>query len=124
VGNDITHTTAEPIEAKVATTGGVVSGNTINGTGMRPTSYALIYVKGNGYVVAHNTGSNSSIDGILVTQRNAGWGRNNLVFGNQFSGSIPGYGVRLDAADLGNIVGCGVTTGSNSIAATNKPCQP
>jgi len=124
VGNNIRRTTAKPIEAKVATSGGVISGNTIDGQGMRPTSSALIYVKGNSYVVSHNTGRNSSIDGVLVVQRNAGWGRDNLVFGNRFSGSIPGYGVRMDAADLGNIVGCGVVTGANSIAATSRACQP
>lgn len=124
VGNAISHTPAEPIEAKVATTGGVISGNTINGVGMRPTSYALIYVKGNHYTVADNAGSNSSIDGILVIQREQGWGRDNILLGNHFSGSIPGYGVRVDPSGLGNVVACGVTTGTNSIAATNTPCQP
>jgi hypothetical protein len=123
LSNDISRTTAEPIEAKVATSGGTISHNTINGLGMRPTSYALIYVKGNDWVVSHNTGRNSSIDGVLVIQRNPGWGLDNIVFDSQFYGSIPGYGVHLDQKNLGNIVGCGVVTGSNSIAATSSACQ-
>lgn len=122
--NTFSRITAEPIEAKVATTGGVISGNTINGLGMRPTSYALIYVKGNDYVVAGNRGTNSSIDGILVIQRQSGWGRDNVVFGNAFYGSIPGYAVHVASAGLGNIVGCGTVAPSSAIAATNTSCQP
>lgn len=124
LGNDISATGSEPIEAKVATSGGLVSGNTINGAGMRATAYALIYVKGNDWVVSHNVGSDSPTDGILVVQRNPGWGMDNIVFDNNFHGSIPRYGVELDAKDLGNLVGCGVQTGTDSIAATSKACQP
>jgi hypothetical protein len=124
ISNDISRTSSEPIEAKVATTGGIISNNTINGHGMRPSAYALIYVKGNNWVVSHNSGTDSSNDGILVIQRNPGWGMNNIVFDNHFSGSIPGYGVQVDSKDLGNIVGCDATTGSNSIAVISRPCQP
>lgn len=123
VSNDISHTTAESIEAKVATSGGTISNNTINGLGLRPSSYALIYVKGNDYVVSANTGTNSPTDGVLVIQRNVGWGLRNLVFGNQFYGSIRGYAVHLDTKDLGNLLGCGTGAAPGSIARTNATCQ-
>ena len=123
-GNDISRTTAEPIEAKEGAVGGVITANTIDGTGMTSHSDSLIAIQTNGWTIAGNTGRNSPLDGIQIWAAFPGYGRDNVAFGNHFAGSMPGYGVRLPFLELDNYVGCDTTVPRSSIGITNKPCQP
>ena len=67
IGNNIADTTAENIDIKEGTTGGVISGNILNGTGMvRSAATSWVNVKGNGWLVKDNTGTHSIDNGFSV----------------------------------------------------------
>ena len=122
VSNNISKTSSEPIDLKEGAVDGTVWGNTINGAGMK-SGNTLISVQSDNWVVAKNTGSNAKVDGIQVWQVYDVWGKNNTVYANTFTSSIPGYGVRLAYANLGNVVGCDTTVPSGSDGISNKACQ-
>lgn len=122
VDNNISRTTSEPIDLKEGAVDGTVWGNTIDGATMK-TGKTLISVQSDNWVVAHNTGANAKTDGIQVWQVYDVWGKNNTVYANRFTSSIPGYGVRLAYANLGNIVGCDTQVPSGSDGISNKACQ-
>ena len=121
--NTISNTTAEPIEAKEGATNGLISRNSIDGTGMSEHSDSLIAIQSNGWVVSKNTGSNAPLDGLQVWEQGPGWGMNNIAYANHFDHAVPGYAVRLPYNELGNVVGCDNTIGNPSWGVSNKPCQ-
>lgn len=122
--NDISHTTAEQIEAKEAAVDGTIADNTLDGSGMvAASSDSLINIQSNGWVIRHNFGANAPLDGVQVWAGFAGYGEHNLVTGNQFRGSIPGFAVRLASRDLGNVVGCDTVAAARSQGISNKACQ-
>jgi hypothetical protein len=59
---------AEAIDIKEGTEGGIIDGNTFDGTGMSGENYAdsWIDVKGSKYVISKNTGKKSLLDGFQV----------------------------------------------------------
>jgi hypothetical protein len=120
--NSITRTAAEPIDLKEGATDGTVWGNTIDGGSMKQGG-ALVSVQTNGWIVAHNTGAHAREDGVQVWQAYSVWGKNNTVYSNKFTAGIPGYGVRLAYANLGNVVGCDTWVPSGSDGISNKSCQ-
>lgn len=120
--NQISGTTAEPIDVKEGAVDGLVAQNNLDGAAMT-TGQTLISVQTDGWVVAHNRGSNAPRDGIQVWQVHEVWGKNNVVYGNQFSGRMSGYAVRLAYAELGNVVGCDTVPAKNSLGVSNKTCQ-
>ncbi len=121
--NTISNTTAEPIEAKEGATNGLITRNSINGTGMTDHADSLIAVQSNGWVVSKNSGTNSPLDGLQVWEHSAGWGMNNIAYANHFDQNVPGYAVRFPYNELGNVVGCDNTIGNPSWGVSNKPCQ-
>ncbi|MEV0319537.1 right-handed parallel beta-helix repeat-containing protein [Streptomyces sp. NPDC050658] len=66
----------EAIDLKEGTTGGEVSGNTFDGKGLTGNNYddSWIDVKGNDYVVADNTGKNTTNNGYETHSQQSGWG--------------------------------------------------
>ena len=122
VSNSISKTTAEPIDLKEGASNGTVWGNTLDGGKMK-TGVTLISVQTNGWVVARNTGAHAKTDGIQVWQVYDVWGKNNTLYANRFTSSVPGYGVRLAYRDLGNVVGCDTAVPSGSHGISNKACQ-
>jgi hypothetical protein len=100
--------TAENIDIKEGTTGGVIRGNTFNGSGMSgQDNYAdsWVDVKGNGYLVEKNTGSHSPLDGFQTHVQVDGWGNDNVFSGNVMS-DVPGYGINVVAKSEGTVVRC------------------
>ena len=84
---------------------------------------SLINIQTNGWTMSGNTGRNAPLDGIQVWAGFAGYGQENVAFNNTFTGTMPGYAVRLAFAELGNVAGCDNKKASDSIAISNKPCQ-
>lgn len=106
VGNVISHTTAESIDIKEGTTGGVISGNRVYGVGM---TYAdsWLELKGNGWLVQRNTGRLSPGDGIQTYVVHGGWGRRNAVRANRLVVNGPGYGIYVHRKERSlNVIRC------------------
>jgi len=108
-GNDISGTTAEPVDIKEGTTGGTVAGNTFDGadlTGRHADSW--VDVKGNGWTIRDNTGRNSREDGFQTHEVVDGWGRDNVFMGNTADVNGPGWGFHF------------TPTGDNRVTCDNR----
>ena len=120
--NNIANTTAENIDIKEGTTGGILTGNILSGAGMvSSAATAWVNVKGNGWKIVGNSGVTSVGDGYQVHQVYPGWGLQNTFTGNQAALSGTGVGIYVQRSDLQAIVGC-----NNSVTGgrlSNLPCQ-
>ncbi|GAA3550305.1 hypothetical protein GCM10022197_01450 [Microlunatus spumicola] len=122
--NDIRATTAEPIEAKAGTNDGTMWKNTLDGAAVVSSdSDSLVQVMGSGWVIAGNSGTHSPGDAIQVWNTDADYGLNNIVYGNAVAGALPGYGVRMPFAEVGNVVGCDNAATQAALGMSNKTCQ-
>jgi hypothetical protein len=103
IGNTITGTTAEPIEAKPGTNGGLIRNNTVDGTTLLSQT-ALISVKGNDFVVTDNVGTNARWWGLWAGETEVkGYGRNNILARNAVG--VPAGGTAIYVGpNAGNIV--------------------
>lgn len=95
VANTISDTTAESIDLKEGTTGGVVHGNTFDGSGMRGKADSWIDVKGNGWLIQANRGTSAATSGFEVNEQAEGWGIGNTFDANTADVQGPGYGYEL-----------------------------
>jgi hypothetical protein len=94
--------TAEHLDIKEGTEGGVVSGNTFDGHGISGENYADSWmdVKGNGYVIKDNTGTfdgdGELVDGYQTHTILDEWGCGNEFAGNKSDlGGASGYGFNV-----------------------------
>jgi nitrous oxidase accessory protein NosD len=92
-GNDIAGTTAEAVDVKEGTTGGVLRNNTFDGSAMEEAD-SWVDVKGNGWTVEGNVGTSSPEDGFQVHEVEDGWGRDTVFTGNTAAG-VPGYAINV-----------------------------
>jgi len=108
--NRITATAAESIDIKEGSTGGIVRGNTLDGAKIagKNSADSWIDVKGNGYLIDDNLGTNSLQDGFQVHVLVYGWGEHNTFSRNRLDVQAPGVGIWLQnsAADKGNVIQC------------------
>jgi len=125
--NDIAETTAENIDVKEGTTGGLIEGNHLDGTGSSAAD-AWIDVKGNGYTVEGNTGVHAAAQspqaGVETFVLYAGFGNDNVFSGNNwdFAPGTAKYGFEIDGG-TGNVVACNnKVTGASALA--NIACTP
>lgn len=127
-GNQIYAITAENIDVKEGTTGGVISGNRFDGAGMTGDHFAdsWIDVKGNGYRVTGNTGTTSRLDGIQTHVQLDGWGRNNVFSANVLNVGASGYGINIYRGDTstGNVVRCDNVAVGAAAGVANVKCTP
>ncbi|WP_328912824.1 MULTISPECIES: right-handed parallel beta-helix repeat-containing protein [unclassified Streptomyces] len=67
---------AENIDLKEGTTGGLVSGNTFDGSGLSMTNFddSWVDVKGNNYTITGNHGTHTLNDGYQTHTQQPGWG--------------------------------------------------
>jgi hypothetical protein len=125
VGNRIYEVTAENIDVKEGTSAGVISGNTLDGAGLTGEHYAdsWIDLKGNGYLVAENTGAHSLLDGFQTHVQLTGWGQRNVFRGNRLTVGGDGVGINVHRADVstGNVVACDNLVVDADLA--NVPCR-
>ncbi|WP_407703916.1 right-handed parallel beta-helix repeat-containing protein [Streptomyces smaragdinus] len=66
----------ENIDIKEGTTGGLIRGNTFDGSGLTGANYddSWVDVKGNGYTVENNRGVHTTNDGFQTHSQYPGWG--------------------------------------------------
>lgn len=122
VGNTISDTSAEGIDVKEGTTGGVISGNTFVNAGYSGANYgdSWVDVKGNGYRVTDNRGAGTLLDAFQVHVPLPDWGHGNVFRGNTVTGGVPGYEVSVQSGATGTVVACGPTTAAKGL--TNIAC--
>jgi Right handed beta helix region len=121
-GNHISDTSAENVDIKEGTTGGILKGNTFDGAGMTAAD-SWVDVKGNNWLIEDNVGRASVNDGYQTHQILDGWGANNVFVGNTSDVAGPGYAFHI-TKPLGNVVRCSNTeTGARS-GLSNIKCTP
>jgi hypothetical protein len=104
--NDISATTAESVDIKEGTTGGTLAGNTFDGSALSGKfADSWVDVKGNGWLIEHNTGHNSRGDGFQTHQVVKGWGADNTFTANVADVNGPGFGFDFTPVD-GNTLRC------------------
>lgn len=103
---------AEGVDIKEGTTGGMIVGNTYYAAGISGENAAdsFIDAKGNGYMIYGNTVDNSAtktsllLDGFQTHQKYNGFGNNNIFQKNKVYLYSGGYGFNVDSATTGNII--------------------
>ncbi len=108
VGNDIAGTTAENIDIKEGTTGGVISGNVLSSDKLVAAD-SWIDLKGNSWTVVDNTGQGGGKikDGVQTHVEVDGWGRWNVIRNNSLAVNGTGFGIYIHDGDkTQNVVGC------------------
>lgn len=113
--------TAQNIDIKEGTTGGLVQGNTFSGVGST-VSNAWLQVKGNDWRVVANTGSVSQDAGFQVLTLVPGWGQHNSFERNDLTGPARGYAIWIQDGAKANVLGCSnVQTGFRA-GMSNHDC--
>jgi hypothetical protein len=99
--------TAELIDIKEGTTGGLVQGNTLLGSHISGQNYAdsWLDVKGNDYQILDNVGTDTPLDGFQTHQVD-GWGEDILFRGNIANVNGPDFGFSVDSDASGVVVDC------------------
>ena len=115
---------AEHIDIKEGTTGGEVRGNTFHGEGISGANFAdsWIDVKGNGWLIAGNVGTDSPKDGFQTHVHLDGWGNNNVFEGNVATVNGPGHGFWIDGDATGNVVRCDNQVSAADAGFANVEC--
>jgi hypothetical protein len=118
--------TAECIDVKEGSTGGIIRGNNFNSTGITGANSgdSWMDVKGNGYLIENNTGFNPTgsvlKDGYQVHCAVDGWGNHNIFKNNISEINVDGYGINVVLkSSKGNAVG-NVVYKNNVMKALNK----
>ncbi len=125
IGNTISGVTAEAVDIKEATTGGVLGNNTFNGSAISGANSAdsWVDVKGNNWLIEGNTGVDSPKDGIQTHVIIDGWGTGNIITGNRLDVDGPGFGVSIDKpSNTANIVSCTNIVIAAADGLFNVPC--
>ncbi len=104
IANTITDTTAESIDIKEGTTGGLISANTFNGTGLTKAD-SWVDVKGNNWLIEDNAGHNSPLDGFQTHQIIDGAGAGNTFRRNTAYLNGSGYAFHF-APPNDNVLTC------------------
>lgn len=116
--------TAECIDVKEGTTGGIIRGNKFNSTGITGANSgdSWMDVKGNGYLIESNSGFNpkGSVlkDGYQVHCAVDGWGNDNIFKNNTCEVNADGYGINVTLkSSKGETTGNKVYNNNKVIAA-------
>lgn len=120
-GNDIAGTTAESVDIKEGTTGGVLRGNTFSGKGMTDAE-TWVNVKGNEWQILDNTGTDAPEDGLQTHRILDGWGARNTFAGNTATVNGPGYGINITKDEDGNTVACSNKAPAAAKGLSNIDC--
>jgi parallel beta-helix repeat protein len=119
--NHISNTTAENVDIKEGTTGGILTGNTFDGAGMTAAD-SWVDVKGNDWLIQDNTGRDSPADGFQTHQILDGWGTGNVFTNNTAAVDGPGYGFHI-TKPLGNVLKCSNTVTGAGRGVSNIACS-
>lgn len=123
-GNHISETTAESIDIKEGTTGGLVIGNTFDGARLSGGhNDSWVDVKGNDWTIQDNTGRNSFEDGFQTHQIIDDWGTGNVFTGNVAHVDGAGYGFHFAPVKDNTLTCDNEVTGADKGLA-NTDCTP
>lgn len=113
---------AEGIDIKEGTKGGIIRGNTLDGTGEQNQNSgdSTIDVKGDNYTLDTNTVTNPFTDGFQVHNAYGAYGCGNTFVGNTFIlGSAPGYGINVtdnsDCSTKNTVTSSNTSTGGKGL---------
>lgn len=118
--SDVAGTGSEPVNLQEGATGGKVLNNRLDGTAIVKAK-EWVNVKGNGYLIAGNVGTNSPKDGFDVHQTATGWGNDNVFDSNQANVNGPGYAFYIQAGTTGNVVRANNTATGAGRGLANVP---
>ena len=121
--NRIEDVTAEAIDVKEGTTGGIIRNNTFDGSGMSGDGFAdsWVDVKGNDWLIEGNIGTTSPADGFQTHEILDGWGTGN-VFRHNTAELVDGdHGFALTPS-LDNVVECNNEVSDADKELTNIEC--
>jgi hypothetical protein len=121
--NHISATTAECVDIKEGTTGGLLEGNVFDGSHGLTAADSWVDVKGDDWHIVDNSGTASPNDGFQTHQIVQGWGTGNVFSGNHSAVDGPGYGIHLTNR-TGNIVECDNTATGAGAGTSNVACTP
>jgi nitrous oxidase accessory protein NosD len=124
-GNDVSGTTAEAVDIKEGTSGGVLRGNTFDGSAMLA-SDSWVDVKGNGWRIEDNSGTAAPVDGFQVHEVVDGWGRGNVFTGNAGTLDAKGYVVHVAGSRTlqeSTTVSCDNKAGGAGSGLSNVVCR-
>ena len=113
--------TAQNIDIKEGTTGGLIEGNHFSGVGSR-VSNAWLQVKGNDWRVIANTGAVSQDAGFQVLTLVPGWGQHNSFERNDLTGPARGYAIWIQDGATGNVLGCSNVQSGFRAGMSNHDC--
>jgi hypothetical protein len=130
--NTIYATTAEAIDVKEGTTGGLITGNSFDGSQLTEEGAdSWVDVKGNDWLITGNRGAHSRSDGFQTHHRdrtNDGlgeWGLRNRFQANVADVQGPGYGFYIhDPNVTGNYVACDNDVKNSGLGYANLACTP
>jgi hypothetical protein len=120
--NAVSATTAEAVDIKEGTTGGILRKNTFTGAGTTAAD-SWVDVKGNGWTISENTGTTSSVDGFQVHAVLAGWALDNVFSGNKATVNGTGYGFLVTTNKDRNRVTCTNTVTKAAKGYSNVACR-
>jgi hypothetical protein len=125
-GNRIHAITAENIDIKEGTVNGQIVDNVLEGDRMSGVHHgdSWVDVKGNGYLIANNTGTKTLLDGFQTHVQLKGWGQNNTFRGNKLTLNGKGVGINIyKAVASGNVVACDNKVTGAAGGMTNLRCR-
>ena len=126
IGNNLSVSGSQLIDAKEGTTGGVIRGNVLSGTGGMARADGWVMVMGNGWSVTANVANASTKHGYQVNGSMPGWGLRNLFANNTGTVNATGFGFDIyELNGLGSsatLVSCANTITAASSGFANVPC--
>ncbi|NNG35140.1 NosD domain-containing protein [Nakamurella aerolata] len=132
-GNQISDTTSEAVDIKEGTVGGLLIGNSFDGSGTTAAD-SWVDVKGTAWTIKDNTGRVAPLDGFQTHQIEERWGERNLFTGNKIDATNPPapeqadendgerFGIAL-RPDGGNTVLCNNTVTGPGVPLSNVECR-
>lgn len=120
-GNKMSQTTSEAVDIKEGTTGGLLEGNTFDGSALTGAD-SWVDVKGNNWLIKGNSGVKSTQDGFQTHQILKNWGDHNLFTGNVATVDGPGLAFALRPS-VANVVACDNKFTGAGEGLSNVPCR-
>jgi hypothetical protein len=120
-GNNISNTTSESVDIKEGTTGGILRGNTFDGSGLVEAD-SWVDVKGNDWVIEGNTGTASAEDGYQTHEILDGWGTRNVFTKNVAELTGSGLGFSLEP-ERENVLRCDNSVRGSEAQLSNVDCR-
>ncbi len=120
--NVIEDVTAEGIEAKEGTKGGVIRGNTIRRTGDGASSASgAVGLRASNYMIENNNVSDVPLSGFIIYSGRDG--DNNTFRGNRVDAQSSGYGFLISRSQVGNVVSCSNVVTNARQGFSNVKCS-